>query len=153
MDWKKILKASFIPVAILFFILLIGELAYKGLPSYTQYAIWSDFGLWYLGSTILIFITIGYVAVRKYNLEVTGLIVTGVLAIFFFIIAQAAMTIISECNWNLNSCNLPYYIRNGIELFLFLEVLGLNLGWSLALIVQRIKPREKPEKKKKLKQV
>ncbi|NYZ78684.1 hypothetical protein H0N99_00895 [Candidatus Micrarchaeota archaeon] len=140
MDWKKVLKASFIPVAVLFLILMIGELLFRSLAGYTQYGLFSYFGMWYLGSTFLTFISIGYAAIRKYNLEVGGLIyITGILAILFFFIAQAAMTLFFPST-------ILYHTQGGTLPFVFFEVFGLTVGWTFALTVQKIKPKTKKPK-------
>ncbi|QLJ53061.1 MAG: hypothetical protein Sv326_0886 [Candidatus Fermentimicrarchaeum limneticum] len=146
MEWKKILIASFIPMAILFLISLIGELLYRSLPGRGAWVTQDNYFLWSMGSALLLLIYTGYAAVRI-NLKDTDLFASGFLAVFFFsVIAQAAMAIIFRCNFtNLNWC-FSFYILTPAPLFWFLGVVGITLGWSLALTVQKIKPKIKKPK-------
>ncbi len=161
MEWKKMLKASLIPVALIFLIYAITEPMYDSLPGYSQFAFGSNFYFGYLLAVLIIFISGGYAAVRIYHLDSIDLIASGILTFLFFIAILALIPFIFHCTsgrpYNkplfgiLDACPI-YHSDISPIIFGFLWVCGVTIGWSLALTLQKTKPEEKPVIKKPSKQ-
>lgn len=156
MEWKKILKASLIPVALIFLVYAISEPIYESIPIHSISLLPTQFYFTYLFAVFLIFISGGYAAVRIYHLDATNLIASGILTFIFFIAVLALIPFIFHCSSGrpytkplfgiLDAC--PIYNSDvSPEFFGFSWVCGVTIGWSLALTLQKAKPEEKPAKK------
>ncbi|NYZ76482.1 hypothetical protein H0N98_04490 [Candidatus Micrarchaeota archaeon] len=148
-EWKKILKVSFIPVAIWFLIEIIASLIWwKYLNPYPMLTP-PFYDLWVLGSIVLIFIIIGYSAIKSYNLRVRDATIAGIFAVFFFVIAELAPTTIDCDGFGLNVCknNILYYHVPSPPLMIF-GLIPVLIGAVIARIREGVKPREKPKTKK-----
>lgn len=147
MGWKKILKAAFIPMTILFIIYLASEMYSFSLTRALHLSA-IEFLILSRGVYLLMFIYTGYAAVRS-NLKDSDLIVSGIIAVFLFsVVAQALIALIvyhCDISTDLNYCFSRYVITPG-PVFCFLGVVGLTLGWSLALTIQKIRKKETPAK-------
>ena len=154
MEWKKILKVSFIPVAIWFLIEIIASLIwwkYFNPSPYYPYPLLIPpfYDLWVLGSIVLIFIVIGYSAIKSYNLRVRDAAIAGIFAVFFFVIAELAPVTIDCDGFGLNVCknNILYYHVPSPPLMIF-GLIPMLIGAGIARIREGVNPREKPKTKK-----
>lgn len=167
MEWKKILKAALIPVAVWFLLQvilnLILRLAYIFLTT-DQYSNLSAGGfliifklLFVLLSVIIAFIIVGYSSIRGYSLRFIDAVIVGILAVFFLIIAEAVVVIAFSCiisdvfiirggHGHLTMCENTWDLLSGLFsvgiYYSMFGIFGLIIGWVGALIIQRVKPRD-----------
>jgi hypothetical protein len=100
MEWKKILKAAFIPVFILAFIQIIISVVITNIYGgcIDCYMGFSIFDIWVLVYTIGFFFLIGYWSTKWYKFEFGEAVLTGIFAVFFFLIAEIPMTMVYMAN-------------------------------------------------------
>jgi len=168
-EWKKILKAAFIPVAVWFLLEVtlntLLTLAYALLTPQQYYDLTFGGGGYLvftlvslLLSTIIVFIYVGYSSLKGYRLGLIGALIAGILSIFFLTLSEAAVSIIFQCiiseafvihggHGHLTMCETTqgiisqiYY--SGLYLYSIFGIFGLIIGWIGALIAQRVKLSE-----------